>query len=234
MGICVGQQHAMFWLSPKNQETDPFSSVFFCCERLSASMARSLHLSFICIPQSTRALDQGGVEPRQAVSPRPGGQGRYRFATASAQIRFRLYSQRNAFIRCLANCFHHATWSAGIWQPWKLWRRASPLGKMGIEGADRYTYRCAISSGTDIASASSKQDQCTNGSWNCPSPQAYNIARGTAWPVQGMVIDHVRTRTSAKADKKELKRRAGDDPPGKWVSLLLQELALYPACPLSS
>ena len=43
---------------------------FFCCERLSASMARSLHLSFICIPQSTRALDQGGVEPRQAVSPK--------------------------------------------------------------------------------------------------------------------------------------------------------------------
>ena len=26
--------------------------------------------SFICIPQSTRALDQGGVEPRQAVSPK--------------------------------------------------------------------------------------------------------------------------------------------------------------------
>ena len=43
---------------------------FFCCERLSASMARSLHLSFICIPQSTRALDQGGVEPRQGVSPK--------------------------------------------------------------------------------------------------------------------------------------------------------------------
>ena len=58
--------------------------LIFCCERLSASMARSLHLSFICIPRSTRALDQGGVEPRQAVSPRPGGQGRYRFTTASA------------------------------------------------------------------------------------------------------------------------------------------------------
>ena len=43
---------------------------FFCCERLSASMARSLHLSFICRPQSARALDQGGVEPRQAVSPK--------------------------------------------------------------------------------------------------------------------------------------------------------------------
>ena len=27
-------------------------------------------LSFICIPQSTRALDQGGIEPRQAVSPK--------------------------------------------------------------------------------------------------------------------------------------------------------------------
>ena len=27
-------------------------------------------LSFICIPQSARALDQGGVEPRQAVSPK--------------------------------------------------------------------------------------------------------------------------------------------------------------------
>ena len=46
------------------------TSHFFFCERLSASMARSLHLSFICIPQSTRALDQGGVEPRQAVSPK--------------------------------------------------------------------------------------------------------------------------------------------------------------------
>ena len=57
---------------------------FFCCERLSASMARSLHLSFICIPQSTRALDQGGAEPRQAVSPKALGHGRYRFATASA------------------------------------------------------------------------------------------------------------------------------------------------------
>ena len=45
-------------------------ALFFFCERLSASMARSLHLSFICIPQSTRALDQGGVEPRQAVSPK--------------------------------------------------------------------------------------------------------------------------------------------------------------------
>ena len=33
-------------------------------------MARSLHLSFICIPQSTRTLDQRGVEPRQAVSPK--------------------------------------------------------------------------------------------------------------------------------------------------------------------
>ena len=33
-------------------------------------MARSLQLSFICIPQSARALDQGGVEPRQAVSPK--------------------------------------------------------------------------------------------------------------------------------------------------------------------
>ena len=50
-------------------ESNSFRFVF-CCERLSASMARSLHLSFICIPQSTRALDQGGVEPRQAVSPK--------------------------------------------------------------------------------------------------------------------------------------------------------------------
>ena len=53
----------------------------------------SLRLSFNCIPQSTHALDQGGVEPRQAVSPRPGGQGRYRFATASA-----------AFDGCLGRC----------------------------------------------------------------------------------------------------------------------------------
>ena len=52
------------------QESFFVGFLFFCCERLSASMARSLHLSFICIPQSTRALDQGGVEPRQAVSPK--------------------------------------------------------------------------------------------------------------------------------------------------------------------
>ena len=38
-------------------------------------------LSFICVPQATYP---GGIEPRQAVSPRPEGQGRYRFTTASA------------------------------------------------------------------------------------------------------------------------------------------------------
>ena len=57
---------------------------FFLLERHLAQVAWSLNvLNLICIPQSTHALDQGGVEPRQAVSPRPGGQGRYRFATAS-------------------------------------------------------------------------------------------------------------------------------------------------------
>ena len=51
-------------------------------------MAWSLSvLNLICIPQSTHALDQGGVEPRQAVSPRPGGQERYRFATASVFLK---------------------------------------------------------------------------------------------------------------------------------------------------
>ena len=93
---CTGRKN-------KTNHKKPETS-FFCCERLSASMARSLHLSFICIPRSTRALDQGGVEPRQAVSPRPGGQGRYRFATASAtknqrlqrQILVRLNAQRSA------------------------------------------------------------------------------------------------------------------------------------------
>ena len=50
-------------------------------------MARSLHLSFICIPQSTRALDQGGVEPGKLSALKPLGHGRYRFATASATMR---------------------------------------------------------------------------------------------------------------------------------------------------
>ena len=59
---------------------------FFFLERHLAQKARSLSvLNLICIPQSTNTLDQGGVEPRQAVSPRPGGQGRYRFATASVK-----------------------------------------------------------------------------------------------------------------------------------------------------
>ena len=59
-------------------------SIHFLLERHLAQVAWSLSvLNLICIPQSTHALDQGGVEPRQAVSPRPGGQERYRFATAS-------------------------------------------------------------------------------------------------------------------------------------------------------
>ena len=61
--------------------------LFFLLERHLAQVAWSLSvLNLICIPQSTHALDQGGVEPRQAVSPRPGGQGRYRFATASVTL----------------------------------------------------------------------------------------------------------------------------------------------------
>ena len=60
--------------------------LFFFLERHLAQVAWSLSvLNLICIPQSTHALDQGGVELRQAVSPRPGGQGRYRFATASVR-----------------------------------------------------------------------------------------------------------------------------------------------------
>ena len=65
-----------------------FPTLFFCCERLSASMARSLHLSFICIPQSTRALDQGGVEPRQAVSPKALRPWTIPLRTASADFLF--------------------------------------------------------------------------------------------------------------------------------------------------
>ena len=38
----------------------------FLCERHLGHVPWSLRLSFICIPQMTRALDQGGVEPRQA------------------------------------------------------------------------------------------------------------------------------------------------------------------------
>ena len=57
----------------------------FCLlERHLAQVAWSLSvLNLICIPQSTHALDQRRIYPRQAVSPRPGGQERYRFATAS-------------------------------------------------------------------------------------------------------------------------------------------------------
>ena len=65
----------------------PVKASFFLLERHLAQAAWSLSvLNLICIPQSTHALDQGGVEPRQAVSPRPAGQGRYRFATASVML----------------------------------------------------------------------------------------------------------------------------------------------------
>ena len=61
-------------------------------------------LSFICIPQSTRALDQGGVEPRQAASPkalRPWtiplrysvGLGEARFAGKTVRPRYLLRSR---------------------------------------------------------------------------------------------------------------------------------------------
>ena len=48
---------------------------FFGCSFFFASAFRPVwpgrcDLSFSCIPQSARALDQGGVEPRQAVSPK--------------------------------------------------------------------------------------------------------------------------------------------------------------------
>ena len=62
--------------------------VFFLLERHLAQVAWSLSvLNLICIPQSTHALDQGGVEPRQAVSPRPEAKD----DTASLQRRFNHY-----------------------------------------------------------------------------------------------------------------------------------------------
>ena len=79
---------------------------FFCCERLSASMARSLHLSLSLFTTSrltswTRGEsnlfffpaaaywpvwpgDQGRVEPRPAVSLRPEGHRQYHYTTAPA------------------------------------------------------------------------------------------------------------------------------------------------------
>ena len=45
-------------------------SLFFVASAFRPVWPGRCDLSFICIPQSTRALDQGGVEPRQAVSPK--------------------------------------------------------------------------------------------------------------------------------------------------------------------
>ena len=44
--------------------------IFFVASAFRPVWSGRCDLSFICIPQSTRALDQGGVEPRQAVSPK--------------------------------------------------------------------------------------------------------------------------------------------------------------------
>ena len=38
----------------------------------------------VCVPRPTRTLDQGGVEPRLAVSVRPEGPRQYRYTTAPA------------------------------------------------------------------------------------------------------------------------------------------------------
>ena len=45
-------------------------NIFFVASAFRPVWPGRCDLSFICIPQSTRALDQGGVEPRQAVSPK--------------------------------------------------------------------------------------------------------------------------------------------------------------------
>ena len=83
------QVNSLSWLEMNCSRSRPSplrrrSTDFFLRERHLGHVPWSLRLSLICILQSTRALDQGGAEPRQAVSPRPGGQGRYRFAAASA------------------------------------------------------------------------------------------------------------------------------------------------------
>ena len=44
--------------------------VFFVASAFRPVWPGRCDLSFICIPQSARALDQEGVEPRQAVSPK--------------------------------------------------------------------------------------------------------------------------------------------------------------------
>ena len=49
---------------------DLFFFFFFVASAFRPVWPGRCDLSFICIPQSTRALDQGGVEPRQAVSPK--------------------------------------------------------------------------------------------------------------------------------------------------------------------
>ena len=45
----------------------------------------ALYWALVCVPRPTRALDQGGVEPRLAVGVRPEGHRQYRYTTAPAR-----------------------------------------------------------------------------------------------------------------------------------------------------
>ena len=51
-------------------EQEMHNRLFFVASAFRPVWPGRCDLNFICIPQSTRALDQGGVEPRQAVSPK--------------------------------------------------------------------------------------------------------------------------------------------------------------------
>ena len=75
-----GEAWAPLNLAPSHESSDNLNLLFFC-ERLSASMARSLHLKFSLCTTSDSRPGPGGVEPRLAVSLRPEGHRQYHHTT---------------------------------------------------------------------------------------------------------------------------------------------------------
>ena len=68
-------------LRPRNPADS--GGFFFCASAIGACLLVAAFELYLYTAVDSRP-GPGGVEPRQAVSPKPGGQGRYRFATASA------------------------------------------------------------------------------------------------------------------------------------------------------
>ena len=164
-----GKQHAMFWLSPENQETAPFSPILRHWQSATPVSTRIL--------KGMHFFDAWRIAPTMRLNPLE-------------------YDDLDSF--------------EGEPPPREKWELRAQ--------ADARTDAQLVREQTLQARAQNK----TSAQMAAEIAQVHKLATLLAERVDFLAdlacsrhgyMDHVRARTSAKADKKGLKRRAGDDPP---------------------